>query len=212
MTALAREMGSKTVFSASDAADALYYMASAGYKVDQMADSIQATLNLASATQSDLAFTTDTVISTLNQFGLEANQAERITNVFASAIGNSMATMEKLSNSMGYVGPVANSLGYEIEEVTGALAVLYNAGYDGSTAGTALRQSLVSLMNPTSAALGVFEELGLSFEDVNPATNDLATIIDRLGTAGMDTSQAMKVLGQELARVCLHYCPPGAMR
>ena len=195
MTALAREMGSKTVFSASDAADALYYMASAGYKVDQMADSIQATLNLASATQSDLAFTTDTVISTLNQFGLEANQAERVTNVFASAIGNSMASMDKLSNSMGYVGPVANSLGYEIEEVTGALSVLYNAGYDGSTAGTALRQSLVSLMNPSAAALGVFEELGLTFDDVNPATNDLATIIDRLGAAGMDTSQAMKVFG-----------------
>ncbi len=195
MTALAREMGSKTVFSASDAADALYYMASAGYKVDQMADSIQATLNLASATQSDLAFTTNTVIATLNQFGLEANQAERVTNVFAAAIGNSMANMEKLSTSMGYVGPVANSLGYEIEEVTGALSVLYNAGYDGSTAGTALRQVLVSLMNPTSAALGVFEELGLSFEDVNPATNDLATIIDKLGAAGMDTSQAMKVFG-----------------
>ncbi len=195
MTAIAREMGSKTVFSASEAADALYYMASAGYKVDQMADSIQATLNLASATQSDLTFTTSTVISTLNQFGLEANQAERVTNVFASAIGNSMASLDKLSNSMGYVGPVANSLGYSVEEVTGALSVLYNAGYDGSTAGTALRQSLVSLMNPTSTALGVFEELGVSFEDVNPATNDLATIIDRLGEAGMDTSQAMKVFG-----------------
>jgi len=195
MTALAREMGSKTVFSASQAADALYYMASAGYKVDQMADSIQATLNLASATQSDLAFTTDTVISTLNQFGLEANQAERVTNVFAAAIGNSMANMEKLSNSMSYVGPVANSLGYSIEETTGALSVLYNAGYDGSTAGTSLRQSLVALMNPTSAALDVFKELGLTYEEVNPATNDLATIIDRLGAAGMDTSQAMKVFG-----------------
>ena len=195
MTALAREMGSKTVFSASDAADALYYMASAGYKVDQMAASIEATLNLASATQSDLAFTTDTVISALNQFGLEADQAERVTNVYAAAIGNSMANMDKLSNSMSYVGPVAHSLGYEIEEVTGALAVLYNAGYDGSTAGTSLRQSLVSLMNPTSAALGVFEELGLTYEDVNPATNDLATIIDRLGAAGMDTAQAMKVFG-----------------
>ncbi len=195
MTELAREMGSKTVFSASDAADALYYMASAGYKVDQMADSIQATLNLASATQSDLAFTTDTVISTLNQFGLEANQAERVTNVFAAAIGNSMASMDKLSNSMGYVGPVANSLGYTIEEVTGALSVLYNAGYDGSTAGTSLRQALVSLMNPSAAALSVFEELGLTFDDVNPATNDFASIIDKLGTVGMDTAQAMKVFG-----------------
>lgn len=124
MTDLAREMGAKTVFSASEAADALYYMASAGYKVDQMADSIEATLNLASATQSDLAFTTDTVISALNQFGLEASEAQRVTNVYAAAIGASMASMDKLATSMGYIGPVANSLGWEIEEVTGALSVL----------------------------------------------------------------------------------------
>ena len=195
MTSIAREMGSKTVFSASDAADALYYMASAGYKVDQMADSIEATLNLASATQYGLAETTDVVIATLNQFGLEASSAERVTNVFASAIGNSMASMDKLSNSMGYVGPVANSLGYDIEHVTGILSVLYNSGYDGSTAGTTLRQAFVSLMNPTSSALKVFEELGLVYENLNPATNDFADIIDRLGQAGMDTSQAMEVFG-----------------
>lgn len=195
MTDIAREMGSKTVFSASDAADALYYMASAGYKVDQMAASIEATLNLASATQYDLAATTDIVIATLNQFGLEASSAERVTNVFASAIGNSMASMDKLSNSMGYVGPVANSLGYEIEEVVGALSVLYNAGYDGSTAGTSLRQAFVALMNPTSATLGVLEELGIAFEQVNPATNDFADIVDILGNAGLSTAQAMEIFG-----------------
>lgn len=195
MTDIAREMGSKTVFSASDAADALYYMASAGYKVDQMAASIEATLNLASATQYDLAATTDIVIATLNQFGLEASSAERVTNVFASAIGNSMASMDKLSNSMGYVGPVANSLGYEIEEVVGALSVLYNAGYDGSTAGTSLRQAFVALMNPTSATLGVLEELGVSYDLLNPATNDFADIVDRLGEAGLTTAQAMEIFG-----------------
>ena len=161
MTAIAREMGSKTVFSASQAADALYYMASAGYKVDQMADSIEATLNLAAATQTDLADATSIVISTLNMYGMEASSAERVTNVFAAAIGNSMATMGKLSESMSYVGPVANSLGYSIEETVGALSVLYNAGYEGSQAGTVLRQALVNLMNPTSSAIGVFEELGI---------------------------------------------------
>lgn len=195
MTDLARKMGAKTVFSASDAADALYYMASAGYKVDQMSSSIEATLNLASATQSDLAFTTDTVISALNQFGLEASEAERVTNVYAAAIGASMASMDKLSNSMGYVGPVANSLGWEIEEVTGALSVLYNAGYDGSTAGTSLRQALVSLMNPTSTAVKVFDELGVNLEDLDPVSNDLASILDTLSEAGMTTAQAMQVFG-----------------
>ena len=195
MKDIAREMGSKTVFSASQAADALYYMASAGYKVDQMADSIQATLNLASATQSDLAFTTDTVISALNQFGLEANQAERVTNVYAAAIGNSMATIDKLANSMSYVGPVAHSLGWEIEDVAGALSVLYNAGYDGSMAGTSLRQSLVNLMNPTSSAQKIFEELGIDMAKLDPTTNSLADILDVLNEAGLSTAQAMEIFG-----------------
>lgn len=195
MTDLAREMGAKTVFSASEAADALYYMASAGYKVDQMADAIEATLNLASATQSDLAFTTDTVVATLNQFGLAADQAGRVSNVFAASCGFSMATMESLANSMGYVGPVAHSLGYSIEETTGALSVLFNAGYDGSTAGTALRQTLVALMNPTSSALKVFDELGVSLEELNPTSNSIADILDTLTEAGMTTAQAMEVFG-----------------
>lgn len=195
MTDLARKMGAKTVFSASEAADALYYMASAGYKVDQMSSSIEATLNLASATQSDLAFTTDTVISALNQFGLEASEAERVTNVYAASIGASMASMDKLATSMGYVGPVANSLGWSIEETTGALSVLYNAGYDGSTAGTSLRQALVSLMNPTSSALKIFDELGISLESLDPTTNNMADILDTLSASGITTAQAMEVFG-----------------
>ena len=195
MTDLAREMGAKTVFSASEAADALYYMASAGYKLDEMTQSIEATLNLASATQSDLAFTTDTVVAALNQFQLGAAGAERVANLYAAAIGASQADMEKLAFSMNYVGPVANSLGWEIEEVVGALSVLYDAGYDGSMAGTSLRQSLVALMNPTSAAQKVFDDLGISLEQLDPTSNDLASILDTLSNAGMTTAQAMEVFG-----------------
>ena len=72
---------------------------------------------------------------------------------------------------------------------------LYDAGYDGSTAGTSLRQAFVSLMNPSTAALGIFEELGIAVEDVNPATNDFASILDRLRDAGLDTAQAMEIFG-----------------
>ena len=145
-----REMGAQTVFSASDAADAMYYMASAGYKVDQMADSIKATLDLAAATQSDLAFTSDVVISTLNQFGMEASDASRVTNTFAAVIGASQATMEKLAYSMRYVGPIANSLGYSVEETAGALGILYNAGFQGEQAGTVLRSAMSRLLKPTA--------------------------------------------------------------
>lgn len=195
MTDVAREMGKTTVFSASEAADAMYYMASAGYKAEQMAQAIQPILNLASATQNDLAYTTDTVIATLNQFQLESSEAERVSNVFASAIGYSQATLEKLGNSMAYVGPVANSLGWSLEETTGALSVLYNAGYDGSMAGTSLRQSLVSLMNPSTSAKKIFEQLGLELKDLDPTTNSFADIVDRLRESGLTTAQAMEVFG-----------------
>lgn len=195
MTDLAREMGKNTVFSASDAADAMYYMASAGYKVEQMANAIEPILNLASATQNDLAFATDTVIATLNQFQLDSSEAGRVSNVFASAIGYSQATLDKLGYSLSYVGPVANSLGWELESTVGALSVLYNAGYDGSMAGTSLRQSLVALMNPTAAAKRIFEELGIELKDLDPTTNDFADIVDRLNDSGMSTAQAMEVFG-----------------
>ncbi len=195
MTALAREMGKTTVFSASEAADAMYYMASAGYKVEEMANAIEPILNLASATQSDLAFTTDTVIATLNQFQLDSSEAGRVSNVFASAIGNSQATLEKLSYSMSYVGPVANSLGWSLEDATGALSVLYNAGYDGSMAGTSLRQSLVALMNPSTSAKKIFAELGIELTKLDPTTNKFSDIVNTLAQSGITTAQAMEVFG-----------------
>jgi TP901 family phage tail tape measure protein len=195
MTALAREMGKTTVFSASEAADAMYYMASAGYKVEEMANAIEPILNLASATQSDLAFTTDTVIATLNQFQLDSSEAGRVSNVFASAIGNSQATLEKLGYSMSYVGPVANSLGWSLEDATGALSVLYNAGYDGSMAGTSLRQSLVALMNPSTSAKKIFEQLGIELTKLDPTTNKFSDIVNTLAQSGITTAQAMEVFG-----------------
>ncbi len=195
MTEIARQMGKTTVFSASDAADAMYYMASAGYKVEQMANAIEPILNLASATQNDLAFATDTVIATLNQFQMDSSEASRVSNVFAASIGNSQATLEKLGNSMSYVGPVAHSLGWSLEETTGALGVLYNAGYDGSMAGTSLRQSLVALMNPTTSAKKIFEELGIELTKLDPTTNDFADIVDTLRESGLTTAQAMEVFG-----------------
>lgn len=197
MKKVAREMGATTAFSAKEAGDAMYYMASAGWKADQMAEAIKPTLDLAAATQSDLAFTTDTVIATLNQFGLEAKDTGRVTNVFAAAIGNSQATLEKLSYSMRYVGPVANSLGYSVESTTAALMGLYNAGYKGEQAGTVLRGALSRLMNPSKDAMEAIASLGLTFEQVNPATNSLADIIGLLGQKGIDTATAIKLFGQE---------------
>lgn len=195
MEKVARDMGKSTVFSAKEAADAFYYMASAGWKANQMAVAIKPTLDLAAATQSDLAFTTNTVVASLNQFQLASSEAERVSNVFAAAIGNSQATLEKLKISMTYIGPLANSLGYSIEQTTGALMSLYDAGYEASSAGTALRMALAKLMQGTGKTREGLESLELSMADVNPATNSLVEIIRKLEDAGADATAIINIFG-----------------
>lgn len=195
MSDLAREMGATTVFAATEAADAMYYMASAGWKADDMTAALKDTLDLAAATQTDLAFATSTVISTLNQFNLTSDDANRITNVFASAISNSQATMDRLGKSMQYVGPVMNSMGKSVEETSSLLMGLYNAGFEASMAGTALRMGIAKLMIPTDRAANALGGLGLTFDDVNPKTHKMADIIQLLGDRGADTKDIFEIFG-----------------
>lgn len=196
MEQIARDMGRETVFSATEAADAMYYMASAGWDVDKMGQAIKPTLDLAAATQSDLAFATEAVISTLNQFNLTGEDTERVTNVFAAAIADSQATLDKLKISMAYVGPVASGMNISLEDSTSLLALLYNNGIDASTAGTALRGAISMLSSPLKKMREKLDDLDISLSDVNPATNDFADILDTLQTSGADAGDILELFGK----------------
>jgi len=197
IAAVSKELGSSTTFKATEAANAMYDLASSGYDVANMTkDQLQPILDVAAGTQSDLAGTTEIMTSTLGQFNLTMDDSERVADVFARTIGSSKATIDKLGTSMSYVGPVAASMGMDIEETSGALGVLYNSGLDGSMAGTALRGALSKLANPTGAAASRLEDLGISLDQVNPETNDFKDILQLLSDAGMSSADAMEIFGQ----------------
>lgn len=210
MEETARKMGATTVFSAKEAADAMYYMASAGWKAADMSKALKPTLDLAAATQSDLAFTTNTVVSALNQFGLSSDSAGKVSNVFASAIRNSQATMEKLSTSMAYAGPVMQSLGKGVEETGAALMVMYNAGLDASMAGTALKGIMGRLAEANASTTKSVEGLGISMEDLNPETHSLAEIVATLGKSGATTGDIFKIFGQRAGPAMVSLLGAGA--
>ena len=191
----ARKMGEQSVFSASQAADAMYYLASAGMNTKEIMGALEGTLALAAATQSDLAYTSESVAASLSQYGLAAEDAERVSNVFAAAISDSQATMDKLTTSMSYVGPMAYSMGMDIEDTTGILMNLYNAGLDGSKAGTALRMAFVKLIEPTQDGTAALEKLGVAVKDSEGNMRPFKDIIDDLGVAGMSTADAMDIFG-----------------
>ncbi|EMB19603.1 phage tail tape measure protein [Treponema denticola] len=191
----AEEMGATTRFSASQASDALYNLGSAGQSASQAMSSLDGVLRLAGATGSDLAFTSGTIASTLSQFNLEADKASHIADVYAMAISKSQANMTKLSYSMKYVGPVASGLNIKLETATAALMKLYNTGYGGEMAGTYLRAGLQKLASGADDFKSKLESIGLTYDDVNPKTNDFADIIDRLKEKQVDINKANELFG-----------------
>lgn len=197
LEAFARKMGKTTIFTATQAADAMYYLGSAGYEAREIFDSLEGILSLAAATQYDLAETTATVVSTLRAFSLEADQASRISNVFAAAISSSQATMFKLQQSMKYIAPVAANLNYSIEDTTAALSLLYNSGLEASMSGTQLRMALTRLQKPTAQSIQAMKAMGLEMEDLDPAFNSLVDIIENLEKANSGAATS----GSNMAKI-----------
>jgi len=197
---LAQVLGKTTVFSAREAAEAMYDLASAGIEVGKMTkEDMIPILDLAAATQSELKFATETLTSTIAQFGLSITDTERVSDVLTGTITSTKATIEKMSIALAYVGPIAHGTGLSLEETAAALGMLYNAGLPASMAGTALRGALLRLMNPTAAAKDTIKSLGLTLSDVDPTLHKFADIVKTLGERQMTTAQSAIIFGVRAA-------------
>ena len=201
----AREMGKTTAFSASQAADAMYFLGSAGYDTEQIIGSLNGVMMLAGATQSDLASTSETVVSTLNAFGMAAEESDRVANTFAASIAGSQANMEKLALSMRYIAPVAAAVGWSFEETTGALSKLYDAGFRGEQAGTILRGALTRLIAPSGAVKDKLDDLGVQLYKMTPALEKASMEFDdqraelrELKESYLDLLPAIKEVADEM--------------
>ena len=163
----AREMGSTTKFSASEAAEAMNYMAMAGWKTEQMLGGISGIMDLAAASGEDLATTSDIVTDALTAFGLKAEDAGRFADVLAAASSNANTNVSMMGESFKYVAPVAGAMGYSVEDVAVALGLMANSGIKASQAGTALRTILTNMAKPTDTMAAAMEKLGVSLDDGN---------------------------------------------
>ncbi len=195
LTDEARRIGATTKFTATDAAKGFYSLGSAGLKAADQISTLENVTNLAAATNSDLANTSEFMVSVIKQFRLPFEQSSQVADKFASAISGSSANVDKLTNSFRYVGPLAGTLNQNLTTTTAALMGMYDAGMLGEQAGTALRGMLEGLMNPTNEAADIIERYGLKLEEVNPKTNDFLDIVQKFENVGLDAADAMKIFG-----------------
>lgn len=156
----AKEMGESTKFSASEAADAMQYMAMAGWKTEDMLDGVDGIMNLAAASGEDLATTSDIVTDALTALGLKAEDSAHFADILAAASSNANTNVSIMGESFKYVAPVAGSMGASAEDLSIALGLMANSGIKGSQAGNSLKNALVNLTKPTKQQAEAMQRLG----------------------------------------------------
>ena len=190
----AKEMGSSTKFTASEAADAMNYMAMAGWKTEDMLGGIDGIMNLAAASGSDLATTSDIVTDALTAMGYSAKESGELADVMAAASSNANTNVELLGESFKYVAPVAGSMGSSMEDLSIALGLMANSGIKGSQAGNSLKNGLVNLVKPTEQQTLAMEKLGL-------ITTETIKTVDNEKLAKAQTRVKDKTLDLEKAQI-----------
>lgn len=191
---LAREMGKTTKFSASESAEALKYMAMAGWKTEDMLDGLEGVMNLAAASGEDLGTTSDIVTDALTAFGMSASESGHFADVLATASSNANTNVGMMGETFKYVAPVAGALGYSAEDVSLAIGLMANSSIKSSQAGTSLRSSLTRLSGTNEAVMKTMVSLGL-------ATAETAEVFDDGRIEKAQTKVANKTIDMEKAQI-----------
>ena len=185
------DLGAQTLFKASEVANLQKEYAKLGFSTREILAATEATLMLATATESDLAESAVVAGSTLRAFGLNANEMQRVVDVMAKSFTTSALDIEKWKESMKFAAPIAKAAGISVEETAAMLAKLADAGITGSLAGNALKE--------------IFSQLTTSGKPLNEKMAELAktglTLADAEDEVGRRAKAALLVLSDQVPEI-----------
>ena len=193
--------GEKTVYTATEAGKALYYMGLAGWSSEQSVAGLGSVLNLAAAGNLDLGRSSDIVTDAMTAMGYKAGELTNgienttyFTNALAAAMSNSNTDVDQLGEAFKYVAPLAGSLKTGVNDLSLALGLMANVGVKSSQAGTGLRQALKQMIAPTKATQKVMDEYGISLFDAQGNAKSmrdfLQSLRDEFGNTGVSIKDA----------------------
>lgn len=196
LSAAALEMSTKTEHSALAVADGMNFMAMAGFKANQIMEAMPSVLQLASAGVMDLGTAADITTNILTGYGMEISELAAANDVLVSAMTGANVDLVGLGQSFKYAGPLAKAAGIEFSETAAMIALMGNAGIQGSMAGTSLRQAITNLLNPTKQARDIMDRLGIKTRDTNDNLLSMTEILRQLEDRGASASDMMILFGQ----------------
>lgn len=188
----AKDLGATTMFSASQATSGMEFLARAGWKSAEIIEAMPGLLDLAASGAMDLGRAADITSNVMSAFGISANEAGHVADVFAKASSNANTDVEQLGLAMTYLAPVANTLGWSLEEATAAVMSMSDAGIQGEKAGAAFSTSLQRLANPTKEMTKVMKDLGISFFDSGGNIKPMPQLVSDLERATANLTNEQK--------------------
>lgn len=198
LSKLAKKMGAETAFSASECAEALNYLALAGYDTQQMCDTLPTVLNLAAAGDIALADASDMVTDAMSALGMGVDEAGTMVDQMAKTASTTNTSVAQLGEGILTIGATAKSIKGGTAELNTALGILANNGIKGAEGGTHLRNIILSLQNPTDKAAIAMEELGLQVYDSEGNMRSMNDILGDLnsGMDGMTSAEKSNIIGR----------------
>lgn len=193
---LAKTMGAKTAYSASECAEALNYLALAGYDTQEMCDTLPTVLNLAAAGNIDLASASDMVTDAMSALGLKTKDADKMVDQMAKTASSTNTSVGQLGEGILTIGATAKSVKGGTAELNTALGILANNGIKGAEGGTHLRNVILSLQNPTDGAAKTMEKLGVQTYDSEGNMRSLNDILGDLNKSmdGMTSAEKANII------------------
>lgn len=192
-SALSLAAGSK--FTAVQVSEAMKFMAMAGMQTKNILGGIPAVLDLAAAGAIDLGSASDIVTNIMAGFGKKAEELGSSVDTVVTAITSANVDVAQLGHSFKYVGPVASAAGISFEETAAAIALLGNAGIQGSMAGTTLRSALSRLLNPTNEIKEAIKGLGVNLYNTDGSLISLTEMLYRLKPHANDAGRILQIFG-----------------
>lgn len=191
----AKELGATTRFSASQSADAMSFLAMAGFQATDIIGAMPSVLQLAAAANLDIASSADIASNILSGFALETEQLAAVNDALVKTMTRTNTDLQQLGQAMKYVGPIAQAAGVGINETAAAIGLLGNAGIQGSMAGTTLRGAISNLLNVSGPAADTIERLGLNTRDSSGNFIGFVSVIEQLEAAGASADDMLQIFG-----------------
>ncbi len=203
LTKLGKDLGASTAWSAQECAAAMQYTGMAGWTAADNVAGLKGILDLASASGTDLAATSDIMTDAISAFGYSAKDSALFADTMTKACTSANVSVNTLGESYKYCGAICGTMGYSIDEVTTSLAVMGNQGIKGSQAGTTLKNAIANMAAPTSKMKAAMDALGISITNQDGSMKTWGEVIKNLQgsfkglTEDQQAAYAKQIFGKE---------------